>query len=43
MPSFMQADFWSLAFEVELLPYIRPVVQIISAGPDEIRWEGPNL
>ncbi len=34
-------DVWQ--FEVWLLPYIRPLVQVIPAGPDEIRRKSPYL
>ncbi|MCR2832270.1 hypothetical protein NR402_18760, partial [Acidithiobacillus ferrooxidans] len=30
-------------FEVKVLPYIRPVMQALPAGLDEIRWKGPYL
>ncbi len=29
--------------EVKVLPYIRPVMQGLPAGPDEIRWKRPYL
>jgi hypothetical protein len=30
-------------YEVKVLPYIRPVLQALPAGPDEIRWKMPHL